>query len=218
MNRLEDYFYNRSEKIIHKWHHYFDIYDKHFSKFIGKNPKILEIGVQNGGSLLMWKDYFGKGSTIVGMDIDENCKNHENIEKNIFVEIANQFDISDIQKIKEKFNTFDIIIDDGSHINEHIKFSFKELFQSLNDNGVYLMEDLHTSYWESFNGGYKHNNSIVEFSKDIIDSINGYHWNSIDDYTNNVNSISFYDSVIIIDKKIRTNPPIHSRRLGGNEV
>ena len=76
MNKLEEYFFNSDKKLtLHKWHHYFKIYDRHFSKFIGKNPTILEIGVQCGGSLEMWNHYFDKECTIYGIDIDPTCLN-----------------------------------------------------------------------------------------------------------------------------------------------
>ena len=76
MNKLEDYFWNKKKKCeIHKWHHYFEIYENHFSRFIGKNPTVLEIGVQNGGSLEMWNYFFDGECKIFGIDINEKCKN-----------------------------------------------------------------------------------------------------------------------------------------------
>lgn len=219
MNKLEDYFFNRSEKTIHKWHHYFDIYDKHFSKFIGKSPTVLEIGVWNGGSLLMWKDYFGKDSKIIGIDINQDCKNHENLEKNINVHILNQYNDNDLDFLISNYKNFDIIIDDGSHINPHMIHSFNKLFNYVTDGGVYLIEDVHTSYWDIFQGGLRNENTIIEHSKKIIDSINGHHWeNGVDDYTKSVNSISFYDSIIVFDKKIKHNTPIDSARNNGKQV
>lgn len=77
MSNLHEYFLNNSENIIHKWIHYFDIYERHLCRFIEKSPVIMEIGVGGGGSLQMWKNYFGKGSKVIGLDIDTNCKKHE---------------------------------------------------------------------------------------------------------------------------------------------
>jgi cephalosporin hydroxylase len=218
MNALEDYFYNKSERLVWKWHHYFDIYDKHFSKFVGKNPKILEIGVFRGGSLLMWQNYFGKGSTVVGIDIDENTKQYEDLEKNIHIRLMDQSNINQLNNLKSIYNNFDIIVDDGSHINEHQRITFQELWGVLSDGGIYLVEDTHTSYWQYYNGGYKHKNSFVEFSKDIIDSINGYHHERIDSYTMTVDSMTCYDSVIVFEKKIRNSKPTASARLNGELV
>ena len=218
MNRLEDYFYNKAEKIIDKWHHYFEIYDKHFSKFVDKSPKVLEIGVQKGGSLLMWKDYFGENSTIVGIDIDNNCKVHENIEENMFVHIFDQSNEEHLNNLIEIYKNFDVIIDDGSHINDHMQFTFKKMFENLNYGGVYLIEDVHTSYWPNWGGCLKCENSIIEFSKDIVDSVNGYHHGNIDYYTKNIDCVSHYDSVIVFDKKIHDEPPISTTRYKGNRI
>lgn len=69
--------------MIHKWIHYFDIYERLFEKFIGKEINILEIGVSHGGSLQMWKEYFGDKATIFGLDIDPLCKSFEEEKINI---------------------------------------------------------------------------------------------------------------------------------------
>ena len=63
---------------IHKWTHYFDIYHNHLSRFIGREISIVEIGVQSGGSLRMWRHYFGPNCRIFGIDVDPNCKAFEN--------------------------------------------------------------------------------------------------------------------------------------------
>ena len=76
-NHPIDYFNNNQKRLIHKWEHYFDIYETHFSRFRDKSPIILEIGVFHGGSLQMWKNYFGKGCKIYGLDIEPRCKSLE---------------------------------------------------------------------------------------------------------------------------------------------
>ena len=75
---------------VHKWHHYFDIYTRHFERFRDRPIRMLEIGVFRGGSLRMWKEYFHQDSTIVGIDIDESCAAHEIAEQNVFVRIGSQ--------------------------------------------------------------------------------------------------------------------------------
>ena len=65
---------NPSGRVVHRWRHYFDIYHRHFSRFRGDSIVMIEIGIFNGGSLRMWKDYFGSNSTIVGVDINPGCK------------------------------------------------------------------------------------------------------------------------------------------------
>lgn len=66
---LHKYFLNNADKRLHKWMHYFDIYERHFSRFRDKAPVMIEIGVFGGGSLSMWKAFFGKDARIIGIDI-----------------------------------------------------------------------------------------------------------------------------------------------------
>src|SRR5262252_3157289 len=76
-NPLSEYFFNNPGRMIHKWHHYFEIYHRHFEKFRGQSPVVVEIGVFHGESLQMWREYFGPGTRVVGIDIDPRCKGFE---------------------------------------------------------------------------------------------------------------------------------------------
>lgn len=120
-----------------------DIYDKYFREFRGKAVNILEIGVLRGSSLKVWKRYFGKGR-IYGLDIDPATKQYE--EDRIFIEIGNQADEGVLNRISERAKAFDIIIDDGSHVNKHIIKSFEYLFAKLKNGGIYIIEDLRCTY------------------------------------------------------------------------
>ena len=80
--------------------------------------------------------------------------------------------LEDFLKDKPKF---DIVIDDGSHKIEHQKITFEEVYNNISENGIYLCEDLHTSYWKAYNGGLKKSGSFIEYSKDFIDMLNYYH-------------------------------------------
>lgn len=77
MNDFEQYFRNNTGRIIYKMSNYFNVYERHFSSFRNKDVVILEIGVANGGSLQMWKNYFGNKAKIYGIDINPTCKNFE---------------------------------------------------------------------------------------------------------------------------------------------
>ena len=110
-----------------------------------------------------------------------------------------------LDSILKKYPDIDIIIDDGGHYADQQRVSFLHLFKHLKFGGVYLCEDLHTSYWSVFNGGYHNPASFIEFSKRIIDSINAWYSEderlSIDAYTSCVRGIHFYDSIVVIDKE-----------------
>ena len=101
MNDLEKYFHNNNNRLIHKWVHYFEIYERHFSRFRNKEIVIVEIGVFQGGSLQMWKNYFGDKAIIYGIDIDPRCKEFE--EENIKILIGSQSDRNFLRTVCKKF-------------------------------------------------------------------------------------------------------------------
>lgn len=131
--------------------------------------KVLEIGVLRGESLKVWKDYFYR-SEIVGIDIDPNCKKYE--EFRINVEIGSQADDKFLDEISKKYGLFDMILDDGSHMNSHQIYSFEHLFGSIKSGGVYIIEDCTTSYWGDFEGGYLKEGSTMEYFKKLADDVN----------------------------------------------
>ena len=200
-------------------HNYCVKYEKYlpFKRYDKLN--IMEIGVQGGHSLRTWKEYFYK-SNILGIDIVEDCKQYE--EENIKIEIGSQADSIFLQTIKEKYGLFDMILDDGSHMNEHVIFSFQNLWDSIKSGGVYIVEDTGTSYWDGWNGGYLKEDSMMEHFKKLTDDVNfrglmnldffPVHARREDVLTNlskekepdcrvDIESINFLNGIIIITKK-----------------
>jgi hypothetical protein len=214
MNDLEKYFRQNNKRLIHKWVHYFDIYDTHFKRFRNKEIVILEIGVAQGGSLQMWKEYFGVKAKIFGIDIDPRCKEME--ENNIKIFIGSQSDRNFLQNVRKQIPPIDILIDDGGHTMTQQIITFEELFDYVKENGVYLCEDLHTSYNLFYGGGYKRYGTFIEYSKKFIDYLNAYHSEQrslqISTFTKTVNSIHYYDSIIVIEKGNKEKP--HDEKTG----
>ena len=204
MNDLEAYFNNNPGHSIQKWQHYFDIYDRHFSRFRGSEVSVVEIGVAGGGSLQMWKDYFGPRAKIYGVDINPKCKELE--EENIEIFIGDQADRGFLESLTVKIPRIDILIDDGGHTMEQQINTFEVLFPHIDKNGIYFCEDLHTSYWKRFGGGYHKEGTFVEYSKDFIDRIHGWHSRRVTEFTESVDSLHYYDSVLVIEKKPREKP------------
>lgn len=208
MNFLEQYFYQNKNNAIHKWIHYFNIYDLHFKKFRDQEVVILEIGVYQGGSLRMWKDYFGDKAKIFAIDINPRCKQFETDSVKIF--IGSQDDRDFLNKIKNQIPLIDILIDDGGHEMRQQIVTFEELFDHIKVGGIYLCEDLHTSYWPEYGGGYKNPESFIEFSKNFIDFINAWHVSDkilpINNLTKSIYSLHYYDSVLVIEKQ-EIKPP-----------
>ncbi|WP_291403742.1 class I SAM-dependent methyltransferase [Daejeonella sp.] len=212
MNDLENYFRLNDKRLIHKWNHYFEVYDRHFSKYRNKDIVILEIGVSHGGSLQMWKDYFGARAKIYGIDINPQCKEFE--EENIKIFIGSQSDRNFLREVKAQIPPIDILIDDGGHTMVQQIVSYEELFDYVKEDGVYLCEDLHTSYWLEFGGGNKRKGTFIEYSKNFIDSLNAYHSEQknlkVDEFTKSVFSIHYYDSILVVEKR-SIKEPFHER-------
>ncbi|MCC0649889.1 class I SAM-dependent methyltransferase [Clostridioides sp. ZZV15-6598] len=208
MNDLEKIFYLPNHKRIHKWQHYFEIYDRHFSKFRNKEITIVEIGVFKGGSLDMWSTYFGDKCTIIGIDIDQECKKYE--KDNIKIMIGSQDDVNFLNEVKSKVPKIDILIDDGGHFSNQQITTFEHLFSHIAEDGVYLCEDLHTSYMHGFNGGYKSSGTFIEYSKDLIDYLNAWYSQDVsfdvNYFTESAYSMHYYDSVLVIEKRRMEEP------------
>ena len=197
---LWNYFENNTGKKITKWKHYFPVYEKHFGLIRNKPIKILEIGVLNGGSLEMWRYYFPE-ATIVGIDIDPNCKQHE--QEGINIRVGDQTDEKFLQSLIDEFGDFDLIIDDGSHHVNHVNKTFQFLFSKLANDGIYFIEDTHAAYWSSHGGSITAPESINNVAKEMIDSINADHargQKQPDYFTKNIRCMSVYDSIIVFDK------------------
>lgn len=216
-NKLENYFWKTSKQLeIHKWHHYLSIYDKHFKRFQGKNPTILEIGISKGGSVEMWNHYFDGQCTIYGIDIDPAClevPKKLNIT-NAHIELGDQSKREFWQAYLKDKPKFDIVVEDGGHTMEQQIVTYEELINHVSDNGVYLCEDLHTSYWESYGGGFKKSTTFIEYAKQFVDMLNIFHIRDkgcdevkYKQFRKTIQSVHFYDSVVVLEKQYDPEPP-----------
>lgn len=219
MNDLEKYFTENTGRAIDKWKHYFEIYERHFSRFRGSDVHVVEFGVFQGGSLQMWKHYFGPHCKIFGIDINPHCKRVA--EEQIEVLIGDQEDRWFLKSLAESIPRIDILIDDGGHKMQQQIRTYEELFPRIDANGVYLCEDLHTSYWPEWGGGFKKPGTFIEYSKDFIDYLNAWHSKermklSVTQFTKAVHSLHYYDSVLVIEKRLIEKP--HDERTGIVEI
>lgn len=208
MLSFREIFENHNGRMIDKWDHYFEIYDRYFSNYRDKPVRMLEIGVSEGGSLQVWRKYFGEQAEIFGVDIIPACKQFEDEKTKIF--IGSQEDKVFLAELKSKLPLLDILIDDGGHTMKQQIISFDFLFSQVKDGGIYLVEDTHTSYWREWKGGYKRRGSFIEYAKNLVDQIYAWHIRNnkvtVNFITENVHAISFYDSVVVIEKKRREKP------------
>jgi hypothetical protein len=199
---LRRHFEQNDGRLIHKWMHYFTIYERHFGPYRRRRPVVLEIGVSQGGSLQMWRRYFGRRSTIIGVDIDERVAALE--EPGVHIRVGDQSDTDFLRSLADEWGPFDIVIDDGSHIPQHQRASMEALWEHLKIGGVYLVEDLHTSYWPEYGGGLRVEPSFIEWVKARIDDVNAYHSRQPEfeatNWTRSIAGIHLYDSVAVFDK------------------
>ena len=190
-------------------HGYTKIYEKYFDSLRDKKLQILEIGIADGKSLLTWSDYF-KNSTIIGIDIHKINLIEKNLDRtNIKVHQGSQSDENFIKEITNKYGNFDIIIDDGSHLRKDVIKSFHLLFPHLNNNGLYVVEDMQTSYNHFFGGNpfdLKYSNSHMNFFKHLTDSLNHQEvanpFYIKKKYDGSITNISFYHNMVFVRKGI----------------
>jgi len=209
-NWFNEYINRTGKQTISKWIHYFDIFSRELERFRLEPISFLEIGVWEGGSIPMWREYFANGSKLIFIDINPECKKYE--ESGIIVEIGNQADAEFMRKLSEKHGPFDVVVDDGSHVNFHQIASFSYLWPHIRDHGIYIVEDCHTSYWPGFGGGFRNEASYVEFAKRLIDRNNSWYTDQdwifpFDPIAKEIFGVRFYDSVVVTEKLLKKDPP-----------
>ena len=166
-NSLSFSSFTKSPYYITKHTTYFEVYDELFSDYRNKDIIFVEIGVLNGGSLFMWRDFFGSKARIIGIDLNPNAKKWIKFGFEIF--IGSQSNENFWNKFKKEVGPIDIVIDDGGHTYEQQIITTEALVDSIKDGGLIVIEDTHTSYMEKF-GPKKY--SFIEYTKNMIDFIN----------------------------------------------
>jgi hypothetical protein len=162
------------------FHSYTPLYERHLAELRHRPVRLLEIGIGGydsptwgGASLRMWREYFRRGE-IHGLDIEEKRID----EPRIHVHRGDQSDQSFLHDLARRHGPFDIVIDDGSHVNAHIRASFEALFvDHLKPGGYYIVEDMSTAYLAEYGGGPPgHPGTSVELVQSLVDDLNRQHW------------------------------------------
>lgn len=203
---LERIFYSEVHRICQKWAHYFRVYERHLSRFRGRPLRLLEIGVSQGGSLDIWRRYFGEDAMLIGVDIEPLCKRFERDRTHI--RIGSQDDRTFLQQLAAELGQVDVLLDDGGHTMNQQKNTFEILYPIVHETGVYICEDVHTSYSQQYGGGLNETASFVEFAKKKIDELHAWYSNGlpVTDFSRTTASISFYDSMIVFEKQPYPGP------------
>ena len=199
-NILQNIFEDKLTRQCTKWDSYFKIYERHLSAFRNQAITLIEIGVSQGGGLEMWKAYLGEESTIVGVEIDENCLLNSGRSRAV-IEHGSQSDLAFLKRLIIKHGAPNIVIDDGSHIRKDIITTMNFFLPIMPKGSVYLIEDLHGTFWGE-RCTDKADDSIFTDLMQVVNTLNapGSRGHlSIDDNYSNVYSITFYWSVIAIN-------------------
>ena len=213
-------FLDESHRRMHKWHQYFPAYETHFERFRNRHVTLYEIGIGEGGSLQQWRRYLGPFAIIVGIDIYPRCKQVE--EEQVHVRIGSQTDLAFLASVVAEFGPPDIVIDDGSHLQQHVNATFAFLCPQIAKNGVYLVEDLHAAYWPDHGGGLGAPSSFIETAKTLVDTMHADYIGGTDRSPsgNRTTSIHFYDSVVVFEigeHRVMSNTTTGNKALFSNE-
>jgi hypothetical protein len=207
---LAQLFFATRGRLIHKWPHYLPVYERYFAPWRGTAVRMLEIGVSGGGSLELWRRYFGPDATIFGVDIDPACA--DRVSPPNQVRIGSQADPAFLRQVAAEMGAPDIVLDDGSHVARHQRVSFETLFPLLAEGGLYAIEDLQTAYWADYDGGYRRAGTAIDLVKRLIDDTHGwYHAKATTTPARDeVGAIHVHDGIVVIEKR-RRSPPRHLR-------
>lgn len=225
MKTLKELHLNKKGKVSDKWSSYLDFYDRLFSSLRFEDIKLLEIGVQNGGSLETWSLYFSNAQLLVGCDINSKCGELIYQDKKTHIVVGDANGEAAYQQIRQFSADFDIVIDDGSHQSRDIFLSFLNYFPLLKPGGLFIVEDAHTLFMSQYGGGIINNLSAQKFFYKLSDFVSYEFWSShvsleaffadffptgipqflLDGW---VESVQFRNSMIVIEKAI---VPSHSK-------
>lgn len=208
---------------LQKWHHYFDVYERHLARFRGTKCKLMEFGVMDGGSLLMWSEYLGPDAQIFGVDIDRQTLKFDLMRPNIRVIAADQANKEALEILSRDFGPLDIVIDDGGHTARQQINTFNGMYAAVEETGVYICEDTHTSYWPKYKDAG--DRTMIEHAKRLVDDMHEIYRPEVSSSARYVKpmderkgdlivsrfaastySIQFYDSMIVFEKRPRAEP------------
>tara|TARA_A100001015_G_scaffold207596_1_gene232192 strand:- start:4525 stop:5388 length:864 start_codon:yes stop_codon:yes gene_type:complete len=201
-------FYLRSPYRSVKHSGYFQVYDEIFENFINKKFTFVEVGIHNGGSLFMWREFFGEDARIIGVDLNPKAKQFEKYGFEIF--IGDQSDKRFWKSFFDEVGDIDVLIDDGGHTYEQQIITVTSTIDFVKNNGLIVVEDTHTSYFKKF--GYPTKYTFVNWSKKIIDNINSRSQEVVISnplYKNKIHSVEFFDSIVVF--KINKNKSVDSK-------
>lgn len=234
MDSLATLYAQHTGRVSQRWSSYLDVFERTFGPIRHRQVRILEVGVQNGGSLELWAQYFAQAKVLVGSDIDRRCGDLTFDDPRIHV-VGDVTTDEAQRRVIALSEGFDVIIDDGSHRSADIIEAFVSMYPLLTEGGVYVIEDLHCSYFASFGGGLFAQRSALGFLRRLVDIVNGSDWGLDRDASAHLQpladrpltaaflaslptiaSLEFYDSMCVIRRDAGPQPRLGQRVVTGS--
>jgi 23S rRNA U2552 (ribose-2'-O)-methylase RlmE/FtsJ len=220
------YAQHRNTRVMHKWSHYFEVYERYLSGIRRNSPTVVEIGVQLGGSVQMWREYFGSAARIYGIDVNPTAVEHQDVATKVF--IGDQQDRGFLRSVVQEIGHPDVVIDDGGHTANQQITAFEELYPALSENGVYIVEDTHTSLWRGRFMDREDQQSFLQFAfarcaqlMEWTGKVENFQVlgtdrneslaSTVSEFCRSTKAISFFDSVVVFERG-RRRVPRHDRR------
>lgn len=207
-NPLEEFFDRHDTGPgLWKWRHYFDVYHRHLHGFVGREVHVVEIGVYSGGSLGMWREYFGAGCRVYGVDIDPACRAYEGGPVRIF--IGDQADPAFWRSFVEEVPQVDVAIDDGGHEPHQQIATLEALLPHIRPGGIYLCEDVHgrrNEFHDYVDGLARNLHSMGDGSSGDVVRPTGFQ--------RMVESVHLYPFVVVIEKRATALDELSAPRHG----
>jgi hypothetical protein len=186
-----------------KYDNYFPAYEALLQKYVGRDVTIVEVGILNGGSLFMWRKFFGPKARVIGIDLNPDAREWEKHGFEIY--IGDQSSDTFWTELFQKIGKVDVVIDDGGHTNRQQIITSHYAIQNINNGGLLIVEDVHTNYFREFGNPSRY--SFVNFAHRIVDGVNSRAYSlrrTYAQYSSRVYSVSFFESMVVfqIDSRL----------------
>jgi len=178
-----------------KYDSYFPVYETLLKKYVDRDVTIVEVGIFNGGSLFMWRKFLGPKARIIGIDLNPDARDWEKHGFEIF--IGDQSSDKFWSELFQKIGKVDVVIDDGGHTNKQQIITSHHAIQNINDDGLLIVEDVHTSYFREFGNPSRY--SFINFAYRLVDGVNsrsGSLRRRCASYSSRVYSVTFFESIV----------------------
>lgn len=210
---------------------YFEIYEEIFSKLRGTSPTFIEIGIQGGGSLFTWREYFGEDSRIIGIDLNPECKKFE--KYGFEIHIGDAADENFLARTFQKIGKIDAILDDGGHLFHQQINVLQSAAINIQQNLLVAIEDSSTSFYKEFLKKTSNKRTFIQYAKDLSDILHLGFSNAYPDafskfneghrilhFYKNLKSISFFEGITVFqfkeNKKYKVNLITNNKPIGIN--